>query len=282
MLTPADLRSHRFVSTVRGSYRADEVDAYFAEVVESYEQVFRDNADLKNKIGILAERVEAYKEDEEIIKATLVTAQRAADTLTKEAEEKSSAMLESASTTLETARAEAQAEADKILEQAQAKALAVKFESEEKAQTLLSDAASEARQTVETARREAAQELERIQDEIDRESLALEVIKKEAAEFKNSLLEQFKRQVDFIETLPGVVAQSYVADSEERPEDNFEQAVAEVAGEPDDEVQPVAEADDEEEPEVLGNSRPSPTFFFADEPAEQEDVPADEVEEAVE
>ena len=55
MLKPEQIRSHRFISAGRGTYEASDVDAFLREVSASYEQVFRENGDLVNKISLLAD-----------------------------------------------------------------------------------------------------------------------------------------------------------------------------------------------------------------------------------
>ena len=79
MLKPEQIRSHRFISAGRGTYEASDVDAFLREVSASYEQVFRENGDLVNKISLLAERVSQYKKDEDNIRRALLTAERMAD-----------------------------------------------------------------------------------------------------------------------------------------------------------------------------------------------------------
>ena len=76
MLTPAQVRNHQFSASGRGTYRAAEVDDFFASVCDSYEQMFRENGELLKKIGLLADKVEEYKSDEDNIREALLTAQR--------------------------------------------------------------------------------------------------------------------------------------------------------------------------------------------------------------
>ena len=85
MLTPAQVRNHQFSASGRGTYRASEVDDFFASVCESYEQMFRENGELLKKIGLLADKVEEYKSDEDNIREALLTAQRMANKIISDA-----------------------------------------------------------------------------------------------------------------------------------------------------------------------------------------------------
>ena len=96
MLKPEQIRSHRFISAGRGTYEASDVDAFLREVSASYEQVFRENGDLVNKISLLAERVSQYKKDEDNIRRALITAERMADKIQRDSQQSAQEQLDSA------------------------------------------------------------------------------------------------------------------------------------------------------------------------------------------
>ena len=96
MLKPEQIRSHRFISAGRGTYEASDVDAFLREVSASYEQVFRENGDLVNKISLLAERVSQYKKDEDNIRRALLTAERMADKIQRDSRQSAQEQLDSA------------------------------------------------------------------------------------------------------------------------------------------------------------------------------------------
>ena len=45
MLNPDKIKEKEFQTTGRGSYRADDVDSFLAEVSSSYEQMFKENGE---------------------------------------------------------------------------------------------------------------------------------------------------------------------------------------------------------------------------------------------
>lgn len=88
-LTPVEIRQHRFHSRFRGFDRA-EVEAFLEAVVSDFEEVVRENAQLRREAERLAREVDAHRSREHAIQATLTTAQQLVDelkqTAAKEAE----------------------------------------------------------------------------------------------------------------------------------------------------------------------------------------------------
>ena len=111
MLTPAKITNHHFEASGRNAYKAESVDTFIREVAESYEQMFRENGEMFKKINLLAQRLEEYRNDEDNIRNALLTAQRAAEKITREAEARAKATL---------AQAEAEARAIQMKLEAEA------------------------------------------------------------------------------------------------------------------------------------------------------------------
>lgn len=84
MLTAKEVRESTFSRSARG-YRVDEIDEYLENVADTIEKLTEENRSLVKKIEILAAKVQEYREDEDSIRAALVTAQRSADSIIKEA-----------------------------------------------------------------------------------------------------------------------------------------------------------------------------------------------------
>lgn len=205
MLTPAQIKAHRFISAVRGSYKSEDVDSFFEDVLASYEQVFKENAELIKKISLLAERVEAYRNDEDNIKVTLLTAQRVADKMMREANETSQEQLRVAGEKLEYAESHAKAQAQMIIDDANRKAQAEVVAAELKTKQIIEDAAKQAEVILQSAKRDSFEQLEKTKDEIKNETLSLEILKREAAAFKSELLEKYRQHIEYIGGIPGSV-----------------------------------------------------------------------------
>ena len=95
MIAPIEIANKEFKKGLRG-YREDEVDEFLDLVKEDYEQLYRENADLKEKIRLYQEQINKYENIEETLNATLITAQRAAEDTCSAANRKSKIIVEEA------------------------------------------------------------------------------------------------------------------------------------------------------------------------------------------
>ena len=77
-LTPMDIKNKEFKKAIRG-YAIDEVEEFMEEIAESYEEMFKENARLKDTVSRIREKVEHYEKLEDTIQNTLLLAQNAAD-----------------------------------------------------------------------------------------------------------------------------------------------------------------------------------------------------------
>ena len=100
-LTPVEIRHIRLGLGLLG-YRRAPADRLLEEVASSFEEVWRDRADLADKVEQLESDLERFRELEALLRSTLVSAERTA------AELKTQAMRE-AELIVEEARAEARA-----------------------------------------------------------------------------------------------------------------------------------------------------------------------------
>src|SRR5471032_977318 len=84
-VSPLDLRQQRFHSRFRG-FDKIEVTAFLAAVAEDYEQALRETDRLRQDIARLEALLVEHRGHEQILKSTLVTAQKLADDLKTHAE----------------------------------------------------------------------------------------------------------------------------------------------------------------------------------------------------
>ncbi len=94
MMTLEEIRNVEF-NRGRG-YRSEEVDDFIDACVETMEKLVQENAELNQKMKALADKVAEYRNDEDSIRAALLSAQRTGDTVIREAEAKAKSLLESA------------------------------------------------------------------------------------------------------------------------------------------------------------------------------------------
>ena len=93
MLTPQEVSSHAFAKAMMGGYNMAAVDEFLDVLTDDYTNLYKENAALKSKLKVLVEKVEEYRATEDSMRATLLTAQRMADSIVKEAETKRDEML---------------------------------------------------------------------------------------------------------------------------------------------------------------------------------------------
>jgi cell division initiation protein len=106
--TPVEIRHVRLRRGVIG-YGRRAVDNLLAEVTDSYEDVWRERADLADRVEHLESELVRYRELEQLLRTTLVSAERAAHELKDAAKREA-----------ETIVAEAHAEARSITREARA------------------------------------------------------------------------------------------------------------------------------------------------------------------
>ena len=93
MLTPQEVSTHAFTKAVMGGYNMAMVDEFLDELTEDYTSLYKENATLKAKLKVLVEKVEEYRATEDSMRATLLTAQRMADSMVHEAESRRDALV---------------------------------------------------------------------------------------------------------------------------------------------------------------------------------------------
>lgn len=95
MLTPIEIENKDFKKGLRG-YKEEEVDEFLDIVKEDFEKLYRENLDLKEKIRLYELEINKYSNIEETLKATLITAQSAAEDTTHAANTKAKIIVEEA------------------------------------------------------------------------------------------------------------------------------------------------------------------------------------------
>jgi cell division initiation protein len=83
-LTPRDIQEKEFNSGFRG-YKEEDVDEFLDRVTASYEEIFKENIDLKEEVDHLVEENKKYELIGERMQAALVAAQETADDVRKNA-----------------------------------------------------------------------------------------------------------------------------------------------------------------------------------------------------
>lgn len=95
MITPIEIENKEFKRGIRG-FKEDEVDEFLDIVKEDFEQLYRENQELKEKVRLYENQIDKYENIEETLKATLITAQSAAEDTCSAANKKAKIIVEEA------------------------------------------------------------------------------------------------------------------------------------------------------------------------------------------
>ncbi len=109
MFSVNQINEKKFEKAALG-YKPESVDSFLFEISEEYKTVVEENKQLQAKIKVLAEKVQEYREQEDSLRDTLLTAQRLGDSLLKESKSKADIIIKDATV-----------KAEKIVENAQKK-----------------------------------------------------------------------------------------------------------------------------------------------------------------
>lgn len=117
--TPNDLDNIKFKKNFMG-YNEDQVNEVLDSVIQDYELYIKENIELKDRISVLNEGIQHYKNIEESLQNTLVVAQQTGEEIKKNAYDKAENIVK-----------EAEIRAQKIINDANQEVIKIRFEYEE-------------------------------------------------------------------------------------------------------------------------------------------------------
>lgn len=227
MLTPNKIRGYQFQQAGRGTYRADEVDDFLNQVVESYEQVFKENGELVKKLSILATKLDEYRREETSVRKALANAQNFIDKLVEDAKKESEkivadaqeraknvdaitnakikVMVDEVEGKMRVAYDKATTQAKQTKDNALAQAETILLEAREKSEKMVSDAKKEAANIISGATSTALKDAEELRIQIEKEKELLDKLKEMSNQFKTELIVLYERQITSVEKMPDYV-----------------------------------------------------------------------------
>ena len=119
MLTPLDIENRKFKKGIFG-YSSEEVDEFLDKIIENYEALYKENIELKDKIGVLNEGIQHYKTIEDTLKNTLMVAQTTSEDIKKNAYGKAENIIK-----------EAELKSSRIISESNQEVTRIRFEYEE-------------------------------------------------------------------------------------------------------------------------------------------------------
>ncbi len=92
MLTPVDIQNKEFEKRLKG-YDCDAVDDFLDIVIQDYDALCKENKNLRDKIAVLTEAVERYKEVEDTMHRSLDVARQSAEDIKNNANMEAQAVI---------------------------------------------------------------------------------------------------------------------------------------------------------------------------------------------
>ncbi|CBZ03352.1 DivIVA domain-containing protein [Clostridium botulinum] len=94
-ITSMDITNKQFKKSMRG-YNCDEVDEFLDKISDDYEELYKNNSSLRERVNTLEERLNHYDKMEETIQNTLLLAQNAAEQAKETAQKEADLIIKNA------------------------------------------------------------------------------------------------------------------------------------------------------------------------------------------
>ena len=182
MLTPNQIREIGF-ATKGGRYDREDVDIFLSDVAADYERLQHQNSELIQKMGVLADKIEEYKRDENSIHTALVNAQRLADQMLKDAEVK----------------------AKEITDAADSHARLTTAEADQKLTTAIALATKKSDETIALANEKSDAMVKAAAETVQTQHNLFMKMKAEATAFRSGMLSAYKVHIEQLDTLTNML-----------------------------------------------------------------------------
>lgn len=96
MLTPLDIENKKFSKQMMNGYSVAEVDDFLDELTVDYEKIYKENAELKEKLDNANNNLTQYKSIESTLQNTLVMAQSTAENVKNVAKQQADQLIKEA------------------------------------------------------------------------------------------------------------------------------------------------------------------------------------------
>lgn len=210
------IAAKQFVRGAFGSYKSDDVDAFFQEVSSYVRKLEKECDGLKQDLQALAEKTEEYRASADAVQEALIKAQKYGNKIINDAK----------------------LEAEEIDNAAKLKAQETITLAQEKAYAISNEAMEQTEQLIRELKNKALGELNELKQKTAIERKSMEKAKHAASSFKADLFELYRTHLDLINRIPDISETDYVPET--LPE--LEAAEQPVASEPEEQPEePVVE-----------------------------------------
>ena len=117
-IAPVEIRHVRLTKSVLGGYRKKRVNELLEEIADSFEEVWREREDLRDKVHGLETELRRHRELESLLRETLVTAEKSVIELKDQARSEAELVVREAHTAARSITQDALAERERLLAEA--------------------------------------------------------------------------------------------------------------------------------------------------------------------
>ncbi len=208
MISSNDLRNTK-LSPEQNGYSVDEVNAVLNEAADTIDGYINENKELYRKMEILAKKIEEYREEEDSIKAALITAQKMADKLEKESNETAALLISKSEEQAKETLAKANEQSEKIITEARDFSANLIKEKTDEANTIIAEAEKKANDAINSSKTVAENILDQAKEisedliskskaEAEAYNILKNNAKKDAWAFIENLVSLYSKQLEIL------------------------------------------------------------------------------------
>lgn len=190
-MKPEEIKNITFEQSVFSGYKKEDVDAFLDKVYEEVAKLYRENAELVQKLKVCAAKIEEYRQDEHFLKSAIINAQKLNETALKEIAVKKQQVDD-----------QVRAETEKLLADAKRKAKALETEAKQRVSEFREKTTAEFAEKRKNAEAEFSAQKKELSEEAEKQLAHLNAVKAEVSQFKGKIIELYKEQLEKIENLP--------------------------------------------------------------------------------
>jgi len=189
-----EIMAKKFEMALRG-YKTEEVEEFLKEVSLDFSRLQKENEDLEKKLGVLADKIREYREDEDTLKDALLGAQRQGNALIADSKRKSAEIIEETQNKIDAMLKKAENDRQKLNEKGEAEIKAA----EERAAQIIAAANKKAKE---------------IENEMNlKTNVQKEILHRTTSEisaFKTRIVNAYKEHIESIEKVAGKCENEFI------------------------------------------------------------------------
>ena len=188
--TADEIRSYQFQKSGISGYKASDVDDFLDNIASDYDELSKTKAEFIEKIQVLADKINEYRENEDSVKEAILCAQKTGDEILRERKESADNYYNEKVGNADAKAKEINEATDKLISEAKTKAQEIIDKSTMEAQRILTQAKSQA---------------EKVHNEMEQkmasETAAYEELKSAIDQFKDELFDAYKKHMTMISAI---------------------------------------------------------------------------------